>query len=41
MRKIVLSVILITILVLTLFSSQLISETNQLGAHLVPLKLDT
>lgn len=41
MRKIVLSVILITILVLTLFSSQLISETNQMGAHLVPLKLDT
>lgn len=41
MRKIVLSVILITILVLTLFSSQLISENNQLGAHLVPLKLNT
>jgi Amt family ammonium transporter len=41
MRKIILSVILITILVLTLFSSHLITESKQLGAHLVELKLDT
>lgn len=41
MRKFFLSVILITILVVTLFSSQLISESTQLGSHLVPLKLDT
>jgi Amt family ammonium transporter len=41
MRKIILSVILITILILTLFSSQIISESKQLGPHLVELKLDT
>lgn len=41
MRKIILSVILITLLVLTLFSSHLITESKQLGAHLVELKLDT
>lgn len=41
MRKIILSVILITLLVLTLFSSHLITESKQLGEHLVELKLDT
>ena len=41
MRKIILGVILITILVLTLFSNHLISDPATLGAHVVALKLDT
>lgn len=41
MRKIILSVILITILVLSVFSIFLFPETTTIGAHVVPLKLDT
>ena len=41
MRKIILSVILITILVLSIFSIYLFPETTVLGAHVIPLKLDT
>jgi Amt family ammonium transporter len=41
MRKIILSVILITILVLSVFSIYLFPESTVLGAHVVPLKLDT
>lgn len=41
MRKIILSVILITILVLTIFSNFFISDPAALGAHIVELKLDT
>lgn len=41
MRKIILSVILITILVLTIFSNFFISDPATLGAHIVELKLDT
>ena len=41
MRKIILGVILVTILVLTLFSNHLISDPATLGAHVVALKLDT
>ncbi len=41
MRKIILSVILITILVLSFFSIYLFPESTTLGAHVVPLKLDT
>src|SRR6478609_745224 len=41
MRKIILSVILITILVLSVFSIYFISESTTLGAHVIQLKLDT
>ena len=41
MRKIILSVILITILVLSIFSIYLFPEGTTLGAHVVNLKLDT
>ncbi|MFE3870526.1 ammonium transporter [Flavobacterium sp. ZS1P70] len=41
MRKIILSVILITILVLSIFSIHLFVESTTLGAHVVALKLDT
>jgi len=41
MRKIILSVILITILVLSIFSIYLFPETTVLGPHIIPLKLDT
>ena len=41
MRKIILSVILITILVLSVFSIYLFPESTALGAHVVALKLDT
>lgn len=41
MRKIVLSVILITLLVLSVFSIYFISEVTTLGAHVTELKLDT
>ncbi|MGL5112955.1 MAG: ammonium transporter [Flavobacterium sp.] len=41
MRKIILSVILITILVLSVFSIYFQSEMTTLGAHVVALKLDT
>ena len=41
MRKIILSVILITILVLSVFSIHLFPESTALGAHVVELKLDT
>jgi len=41
MRKIILSVILITILVLSVFSIYLFPEVTTLGAHVVELKLDT
>ena len=41
MRKIILSVILITILVLAVFSIYLFPESTVLGAHVVELKLDT
>ena len=41
MRKIVLSVILITVLGLTFFSNYFVVESTQLGAHIVELKLDT
>ena len=41
MRKIILSVILITILVLSVFSIYLFSDSATLGAHVVELKLDT
>ena len=41
MRKIILSVILITILVLSVFSIYLFPESTILGAHVIPLKLDT
>ncbi len=41
MRKIILSVILITILVLSIFSIYLFPESTVLGPHIVPLKLDT
>ena len=39
MRKIILSVILITILLLSVFSIYLLPEATILGEHLVPLKL--
>jgi len=41
MRKIILSVILITVLGLTFFSNYFVVESTQLGAHIVELKLDT
>ena len=41
MRKIILSVILITILILSVFSIYFQSESTTLGAHVVALKLDT
>lgn len=41
MRKIILSVILFTILVLSVFSSYLFPFSSTLGAHVVDLKLDT
>src|SRR6187402_775297 len=41
MRKIILSVILITILVLSIFSIHFLTESPTLGAHVVELKLDT
>ena len=41
MRKIVLSVILITVLGLTFFSNSFVVESAKLGAHIVELKLDT
>lgn len=41
MRKIVLSVILVTILGLSIFSMAFQAETAKLGAHVVALKLDT
>lgn len=41
MRKIILSVILITILVLSVFSIYLFPESTALGEHVVALKLDT
>ena len=41
MRKIILSVILITILVLSVFSIYLFPEGTTLGAHVVNLKLDS
>ena len=41
MRKIILSVILITILVLSIFSIYLFPEGTTLGTHVVNLKLDT
>jgi len=41
MRKIILSVILITILVLSVFSIYLFADSATLGAHVVELKLDT
>nr|WP_315156961.1 ammonium transporter [uncultured Flavobacterium sp.] len=41
MRKIILSVILITILVLSIFSIHFLVESPTLGAHVVELKLDT
>ncbi|WP_281225850.1 ammonium transporter [Flavobacterium aquiphilum] len=41
MRKIILSVILITILVLSIFSIHFLAESPKLGAHVVELKLDT
>jgi Amt family ammonium transporter len=40
MRKIILSVILITILMLSVFSIYLFPETTVLGAHIIPLKID-
>ena len=41
MRKIILSVILITILLLSIFSISFVTESQTLGAHVVELKLDT
>ena len=41
MRKIILGVVLITILVLSIFSIYLFPESTVLGPHVVPLKLDT
>jgi Amt family ammonium transporter len=41
MRKIILTVILITILMLSVFSFYLFPETTDLGAHIIPLKIDT
>lgn len=41
MRKIILSVILITVLLLSIFSLSFITESKELGAHVVELKLDT
>ena len=41
MRKIILGVILITILVLSIFSIYLFADSPTLGAHVVKLKLDT
>jgi len=41
MRKIILSVILITILLLSIFSISFITESKTLGEHVVELKLDT
>ncbi|WP_338408454.1 ammonium transporter [uncultured Flavobacterium sp.] len=41
MRKIILSMILITILVLSIFLIYLFPESATLGAHVIPLKLDT
>lgn len=41
MRKIILSVTLITLLVLSVFSIHFITESSTLGAHVVELKLDT
>ena len=40
MRKIILSMILITILILSVFSIYLFPENTVLEAHVVPLKLD-
>ncbi|KUJ61981.1 ammonia channel protein [Flavobacteriaceae bacterium CRH] len=41
MRKIILSVILITVLLLSIFSISFLTESKTLGAHVVELKLDT
>ncbi|HSD06686.1 ammonia channel protein, partial [Flavobacterium sp.] len=41
MRKIILSITLITILVLSVFSIDFLVESAELGAHVVKLKLDT
>ncbi|MDR6844625.1 ammonium transporter [Flavobacterium granuli] len=41
MRKIILSVTLITILVLSIFSIHFLTESSKLGAHVVELKTDT
>nr|WP_315220453.1 ammonium transporter [uncultured Flavobacterium sp.] len=41
MRKIILSVILITVLLLSIFSISFITESKTLGPHIVELKLDT
>ena len=41
MRKIILSVILITILLLSIFSISFVAESKTLGAHVVELKMDT
>jgi Amt family ammonium transporter len=41
MRKIILSVILITILLLSIFSISFVTESKTLGAHVVELKMDT
>ena len=41
MRKIILSVILITVLLISIFSLSFITESKELGAHVVELKLDT
>jgi Amt family ammonium transporter len=41
MRKIILSVILLTILVLSIFSIHFFTESSKLGAHVVELKTDT
>ncbi len=41
MRKIILSIILITILILSIFSIYLFPESKELGNHIIPLKLDT
>jgi Amt family ammonium transporter len=41
MRKIILSVILITILLLSIFSISFVTESKTLGTHVVELKLDT
>jgi Amt family ammonium transporter len=41
MRKIILSVILIAILVLSIFSMNLFPDAATLGAHVVELKIDT
>ena len=41
MRKIILSVILFTVLVLSVFSIYLFPHSSNLGEHVVDLKLDT